>query len=118
VSACQEVVAEIIKKFWMVNVTLHWVPRHVGIEGNDKADRLAKAATSEESDEPPQRDGVPWYLERLALKRANTMAGPSPAKWAETGKFTRRIDAALHLGKSAELKRPRRRGATADSQNR
>jgi len=50
-----------------------------------------------------QRDGVPWYLTRLALKRANVIAGPPLPKWAETGKFTRKIDAAFHLGKSAEI---------------
>jgi hypothetical protein len=104
-SACQEVVARIVKKHRMVNVTLHWIPGHVGVEGNEKADGLAKAATRKESDEPPQRDGVPWYLTRLALKRAKVIDGPPPPKWAETGKFTRKIDAAFHLGKSAEIYR-------------
>ena len=104
-SACQEVVAEIVKKLRMVNVTLHWIPGHAGVEGNEQADRLAKAATREESGEPPQRDGVPWYLTRLALKRANVIDGPPPPKWAETGRFTRKIDAAFHLGKSAGMYR-------------
>jgi ribonuclease HI len=67
-SACQEAVAEIVRKLRMANVTLHWVPGHAGIDGNEKADRLAKAATRVESEEPPQRDGVPWYLVRLAMK--------------------------------------------------
>jgi ribonuclease HI len=105
-SACQEVVAEIIKKLWLSNVVLYWIPGHSGIEGNEEADKLAKAATREQSEEPPQRDGKPWYLVRLALKKANIEKGslPSgPPRRAETGKFTRKIDAALHLGKSAEL---------------
>jgi len=72
---------------------------------NEQADRLAKAATREESEQPPQRDGVPWYLTRLALKRAKVIDGPPPPKWAETGRFTRKIDAAFHLGKSAEMYR-------------
>jgi ribonuclease HI len=104
-SACQEVVAEIVKKLRMVNVTLHWIPGHAGVEGNEEADKLAKAATREESELPPQRDGVPWYLARLALKRAKVMEGPPPPKWAETGKFTRKMDAAFHTGKSAEMYR-------------
>jgi hypothetical protein len=102
-SACQEVVADIIKKLYMTNIALYWIPGHAGIEGNEEADKLAKAATRDESDEPPQRDGVPWYLARLALKRANIATGSVPSQRAETGKFTRKIDAALHLGKSAEL---------------
>jgi hypothetical protein len=102
-SACQEVVTEIVKKLRMIDVTLHWIPGHAGIEGNEKADKLARAATRKESEEPPQRDGVPWYVVRLAMKRANLIAGHLPPKRAETGKFTRKIDAAFRLGKSAEL---------------
>jgi hypothetical protein len=37
------------------------------------------------------------------MKRAKVIAGPLPPKRAETGKFTRKIDAAFHLGKSAEM---------------
>src|SRR5689334_14783009 len=77
----------------------------VEVKGNEKADRLAKAATREESDEAPQRDGVPWYLTRLALKRAKVIDGPPLPKWAETGKFPRKMDAAFHLGRSAEIYR-------------
>ena len=102
-SACQETVAEIIKKLRMDNVTLYWIPGHVGIDGNEEANKLAKAVTREESDEPPQRDGIPWYLARLALKRTNIIAGPPPSKRAKTGKFTRKIGVALHLGKSVEM---------------
>ncbi|KAK7178140.1 reverse transcriptase [Paraphaeosphaeria sporulosa] len=88
----------------MVNVALHWIPGHAGVEGNEQADSLARAATRKES-EPPQRDGVPWYLARIALKRAEVMEGPPPPKWAETGRFTRKIEAAFHTGKSAEMYR-------------
>jgi hypothetical protein len=81
---------------------LFWVPGHSGIKGNEKAHELAKKATGKRSPQPPQRDGMPWYLMRLALKRADIKAELGrPTK--ETGKFTRKIDAALHLGKSAKM---------------
>ncbi|KAF2733033.1 hypothetical protein EJ04DRAFT_389240, partial [Polyplosphaeria fusca] len=101
--ACQTVVAAIIKRLGTARVTLHWILGHRGIEGNSKADKLAKAATRKESDQPPRRKGIPWYLMRLALKKSQVIAGPPPLKWAETGKFTRKIDAAFHLEKSAEI---------------
>jgi hypothetical protein len=81
------------------------MPGHVGVKGNEQADKLAKAATREESNKPRQRDDVHWYLTRLALKRAKVIDGPPPPKWAETGRFTRKIGTAFHLGKSAEMYR-------------
>ena len=71
--------------------------------GNEKADKLAKAATRLESEEPPQRDGLPWYLVTQALKRAEITTGPLLLGRSNTGKFTRKIDAVLHLGKAAGL---------------
>jgi hypothetical protein len=60
-------------------------------------------ATRRESEEPPQRDGHPWYLTKQALKKAGITTGPLLAGRADTGKFTKKIDAALHLGKAARL---------------
>jgi len=102
-SACQEVVGEIIKKLRMSNITLCWAPSHSGIEGNERANWLAKNATRIESKEPPQRDGRPWYLVKQALKKAKITTGPLPAGRPDVGKFTRKIDAAFHLGKAAIL---------------
>jgi hypothetical protein len=96
-------VAEAIKKLRGANITLFWIPGHSGIEGNGKAHELAKRATGKKSQHPPQRDDMPWYLMRLALKRADLRAESGGPTKKETGKFTRKIDAALHLGKSAEL---------------
>ena len=71
--------------------------------GNEKADKLTKAATRLESEEPPQRDGFPWYLVTQALKRAEITTGPLLLGRSNTGKFTRKINAALHLRKAAGL---------------
>ena len=94
-------VAEIIKKLWITNVTLYWIPSHSGIEGNEEANRLAKEATREESTEPPQRDRRPWYLTNQALKKADITTGLLLAGRLGVAKFMRNIDAALHLGKAA-----------------
>ena len=51
-SACQEIVAEIIKKLQGSNVMLYWTPGHSDIEGNEEADKLAKVAVKE-GEEPP-----------------------------------------------------------------
>jgi ribonuclease HI len=56
--ACQEMVAEIIRKLQGTNVTLYWIPAHAKIEGNEKADKLAKVATRENSEEPLQHNGI------------------------------------------------------------
>ena len=96
-------VAEIIKKLWLSDVTLYWIPSHTGFIGNEEADKLAKAATRSEREEPPPRDGHPWYLVTQALKKAGITAGPLLSGRSDTGRFTKKIDAALHLGKSAGL---------------
>ena len=85
------------------NVTLYWIPGHSGFVGNEKADKLAKAATRLESEEPLQRDGLPWYLITQALKRAEITTGPLLLGRSNTGKFIRKINAALHLRKAAGL---------------
>ena len=37
------------------NVQLRWSPGHTDIEGNEKADQLAKAGAKEEPEEPESR---------------------------------------------------------------
>ena len=85
------------------NVTLYWISGHSGFVGNEKADKLAKAATRLESEEPPQRDGLLWYLITQALKRAEIITGPLLSGKSNTGKFIKKIDAVLYFGKAVGL---------------
>lgn len=94
---------EIIKKLRMSNITLYWVPSHSGIEGNERANWLAKNATRTESEEPTRREGRPWYFVKQALKKAKVTTGLLLGGRPDVGKFTRTVDAALHLGKAAVL---------------
>ena len=94
-------VTKIVKKLWMNNFTLHWIPGHAGFPGSGGADKLAKAATRSESDEPLQRDGHLWYLVTQTFKKAGIIAGSLLLRRLETGRFTKKIDTVLHLGKSA-----------------
>ena len=88
----------------MNDVTLYWIPSHTGLTGNVEADKLAKAATrSKSKKQPPQRDSHPWYLMTQALKDAGITARRLLLGRSNTGKFTKKIDAALHLGRSAGL---------------
>jgi hypothetical protein len=48
-------------------------------------------------------EGRPWYLVKQALKKAKITTGPLLAGRPDVGKFTKEIDAALHLGKAAAL---------------
>jgi hypothetical protein len=85
------VAAEITKKLWLNDAMLYWIPGHAGLLGNEAAGKVAKAATRPESEEPPQRDGLPWYLVTQALKRAELTTGPLLSGRADTGKFTKKI---------------------------
>lgn len=73
------------------------------IEGNEKPNRLAKDVTRPESEEPPERDGYPWYLVKQALKRAEIMTEPLLRGRVDFGKFMKKIATALRLGKAGRL---------------
>ncbi|KAI9759546.1 MAG: hypothetical protein M1840_003258 [Geoglossum simile] len=60
-------------------------------------------STRSKSKKPPQRDGHPWYLVMQTLKDAGITVRRLLSGRSNVGSFTKKIDAALHLGKSAEL---------------
>ena len=62
---CREKLAELIKNGWVV--ALQWVPSHVGIPGNERADILAKRGA--ETDQPE----IPFTLNRANNLITNTI---------------------------------------------
>ena len=69
-----------------ISITIKWLPAHVGIEGNEKADNLAKAANH-------KQNLTPYPLERYEIKRlVNTAMRESWQRQYDT------IKQNLHIG--------------------
>ena len=76
------------------NITIQWIPSHCGIEGNEKADRLADEATKL----PQENVGVDFQTVKALVKRRNKK------KW--------RNEAKPHFAKAKEVNSPSEDGLT------
>lgn len=64
-------IEELEKRLKETKVVIAWVPAHMGVKGNEKADRIAKQGTKEEKDSEvriPFRDVKQEYREEMKKK--------------------------------------------------
>jgi ribonuclease HI len=76
-------------------ITLHWIPGHQGIEGNEKAHELAQKATESECDFVSETDRVPISTVYALAKRAGFKPKVNLFDTSKTGRFTKKVDKAL-----------------------
>ena len=73
-------------------ITMQWIPSHCGIDGNEKADRLADEATKL----PQENVGVDFQTAKALVKRSNKK------KWMNEAK--------PHFAKAKEVRKPSEEG--------
>ena len=88
-------VMEIRKKIRKGTFSLHWVPAHEGIEGNERAHELAQRATENTSQLPPRALAVPISVIYAEAKKAAFKPTVDSFYGSKVGKFLKKIDKAL-----------------------
>jgi ribonuclease HI len=88
-------VLKIREKIRNATISLHWVPGHEGIMGNERANELAQMATADTQPMPPPAETVPISVIYARGKVANYTPKQEEFYGAKTGKFLQKIDKAL-----------------------
>lgn len=104
-SCCQKVITRIIIYSLGKSVTIHWVPGHKVVLGNERADELARKTTEKETlipDQDPAKGWKPNYLIRQEVQKRNIKA-VNPYLKNAAGRYTKEVDKALSLQQSHKL---------------
>jgi ribonuclease HI len=73
-----------------IQVKFQWVPAHIGIEGNEKADQLAKQATGWREQGQPKPPATPWeFTIRLVAALNREEKEMVKREWAEQWRITK-----------------------------
>jgi ribonuclease HI len=90
-------VTKIRKKIRKVTFSLHWVPGHEGIEGNEKANELAQKATEDSARLPEHAKTVPTssIYAKAKAKTMNFKPRCEDFYMVKAGKYLQKLDKAL-----------------------
>ena len=88
-------VLKIREKIRNATISLHWVPGHEGIMGNERANELAQLATADIQPVPSPAEVVPISVIYARGKAARYTPKQEEFYGAKTGKFLQRVDKAL-----------------------
>jgi ribonuclease HI len=88
-------VMRIREKIGKTNFSLHWVPGHENIRGNERANELAQMATENTQPIPAPAETVPISVIHSRGTAANYMPKQEEFYGAKTGQFLQKVDKAL-----------------------
>ncbi|KAH0023405.1 hypothetical protein KCU78_g5426, partial [Aureobasidium melanogenum] len=94
-AASTNLVLKIREKIRRATISLHWVPGHEGIMGNEKANELAQVATADTQPMPAPAETVPISVIYARGKAVKYTPKQEEFYGAKTGKSSQKIDKAL-----------------------
>ncbi|KAH0182327.1 hypothetical protein KCV03_g10365, partial [Aureobasidium melanogenum] len=90
-----DLVMKIREKIAKATFSLHWVPGHEGVKGNERANELAQKATEADSPMPDPAESVPISAIYARAKVMDFKPKLQEFYGATTGKYLQKIDKAL-----------------------